>query len=52
MCEKESMLKKDLYSRGKEKYRNDWGLETIEVMKNKGIDIKSKIKEREKNIKR
>lgn len=46
------MERKELYSKEKESYFNsmDWGQNAIEDMRNKGINIESIIKEREKDI--
>lgn len=50
--EKENLVKKELYSRQKERYynRNGWSTEAIEEMNNRGIDICRIIRERERDI--
>lgn len=52
--EKVNMNKKELYSKEKERFfnRNGWGIEEVERMKKKGmeIEIENKIRERERDI--
>lgn len=52
--EKKTARNKDMYSKEREKYynRNGWGLIAIEDLRNKEIDIRRRIREREWDIQR